>query len=183
MNEQNMKLLQVKKSCKTARKVSLVFTIMMDIAAIVSLAAAIIVLVMKDTINSTLLNNADHLSFENTIGVHGLLSISVNLTNMINDHRYASVIATYCFFGAFVAAMLAIIFGMLLRIFSTVEKSDSPFSEDVLKSMKKTFISLSVLAILFVGVGAGLILALFLWCIYTIMDYGMTLQLEVDDTI
>ena len=49
--------------------------------------------------------------------------------------------------------------------------------------LKTSFIILTVVVVIFVGLGAGVIAGLLLWCIYSILDYGKVLQTEVDETL
>ena len=60
---------------------------------------------------------------------------------------------------------------------------ETPFSESVMGRLKTSFIIMTVVLTLFVGIGPGVIGGLFMWCVYSILDYGKVLQTEVDETL
>lgn len=182
MREQEIKLQKVKKSCSTARKITKGITILLLAAAIICVGAAIGSYVFRDTINPVLAANQHNLVFEN-MNIGGLVDFDAYVVEMAQNGSYVEALITVCVYGGINCLFLAFVFGSISKVFKSMEISESPFSEDVLKKLKRSFIVLAILTGLVVGVGTGLLLALFLWCIYCILEYGAALQVEVDETI
>lgn len=182
MREQEMKLEKVKKSCQTAKSVTKVMQIILVVGCILCLVGAAIVFAMRDSVNAAIAANEASVSFKN-ITANGIIGLDVDVADFIAEGMYAEVCMIYCIVGAVYTFFCSIIFRMISKVFVIIEQSETPFSDEVVKKLKKAFIVIVVVTGLFVGVGTALLTALFLWCIYCILDYGITLQAEVDETL
>lgn len=186
MREQEIKLEKVKKSCHTARKLVNVVKILTIIAAVFCLAVGIVCLALQTPIDTAVAQNlngiAENITF-NDPEIGGLLQFSLHTEALREAGRYGLVLAIYCFCATLVCAVAGVIFHLIGKAFKNIEKSGSPFSNEVLASLKKTFITLVILIALLDGLGSGLFLGLFLWCLYNILSYGAALQTEVDEIL
>lgn len=182
MREQDLKLAKVKKSCKTAKTVCNVFKIIVLVGAIVCIVGAVVCFCLRDTINATIVSEAANVTFSN-IETNGIFQLSFDPHRFVENGLFAQLITVYCSIGAISCFFVAFIFSKIRKIFLMIEKSESPFTENIMKELKKTFIMISVLTALFMGIGSVVIMALVFWCIYCIMDYGTAIQIEIDETL
>ncbi len=182
MSTQEIKLAKVKKSCKAAKIITRIMTIIAAIATVLCLAGCAIVSVMGDKINEAIMLGQGSFSVTNP-EINGLLSFSINLESMVQAGEYAKATIIVCVFGALVCLCLTIISAIINRTFVKLERCETPFAAEVMKSLKAMFIVLTAAVVVCVGLGDGLIIGVCLWCVYTIMDYGCALQEEVDDTV
>jgi len=187
MREQELKLAKVKKSCNTARKVAKAFMIFFIVCAVLCLASAGIMYGFKNEINNELKtaveNGDENIKIDIEDFETGVFSFEVDQQKMIDNGSYAETFAIYVILAAVVCVSMAIIFGLIQRIFILIDEDGSPFGEKVLKKIKTIFIAIAIICGLEIGLGLGLFLGLFFWCLYCIMDYGATLQKEIDETL
>lgn len=182
MNEQIIKLEKVKKSCKTAKKITKVITMFLIAVIILCIVGAILCFGFKDSINLAMAKQSENLTFSN-VDIGGILRFSVDISGLMAEGKYAEISGIYCIISVIICVICAMVFGILSKVFAFLENSDTPFSETVLKKMKLTFILLVAIMALLIGIGMAAVIGLYFWCIYCILDYGIMLQIEVDDTI
>lgn len=187
MREQELKLQKVRKSCSTAKKVAKVFKTLMIVAAVFCVVGAGILFAFKDKVNDAAkaANEArpGSVSIDKMDFNTGIFSYELDEEDIEARGAYAEASAAMCVFGGIMTAIFAVIFGLIQKIFVTIEEEDSPFTQKVLTTIKKLFIGIAVIMGLEVGIGLGLFLGLFFWCLYCIMDYGFALQKEIDETL
>ncbi|MCQ2080501.1 MAG: hypothetical protein MJZ11_02505 [Lachnospiraceae bacterium] len=182
MNEQNLKLEKVKKSCNVIGKVLLFFKILMIIGIVGCAIGAIT--------SSVIGNDGLKLAFEQEEGTIGDMRINfgnglivLHSDEFIEEGNYLLLILLNTIAGAIVCAIGLAFFTFIGRVFKTIEKSETPFCDEVIKSLKISFIVLSIFIAVASGLGTGAITALVCWCLYTIFQYGYVLQKEADETI
>lgn len=184
MNDQIMKLERVKKSCHTAKVITRALYILTRIAAILCVGGAALVYFFRDKIDAAIA--AGEGSFNptmNNLSAGGLFRLSLDVQKLFEQGNYTEGLITTLVFAGVMCLFTAIIFRMICRVFIEIEKSESPFAHASIFRLKKAFITLVILTGLFVDVGNALLLALFLWCVYCILDYGAALQTEIDETL
>lgn len=187
MREQELKLEKVRKSCNTARKIAKVFKIIMIVATVMCLVAAGCLFAFRGQLNDEIKSvneikpgtvTIDDMDFQT-----GFFHYEKDINEIIANGTYAESFAEICLMGAIAVAVFAVIFALIEKIFVTIDEEESPFTEKVLKTVKKLFIGIAVIMGLEVGIGLGLFLGLFFWCLYCILDYGFALQKEIDETL
>ncbi len=192
MREETLKLEKVKKSCKITARVAMVLEILMLSFMTVCIIGAIVCYSQRQQINSEIMNTESGMQeaesnnmklMMNELGVGGVLKFTVNPDKMIENNEYAELASVACIMGGIVLAMVALIFDILRRLFKLINKSETPFEETVIKKIKVLFIVISVEILVMVGLGVAAVVALICWSIYNIMDYGFTLQKQIDETL
>lgn len=190
MREEEMKLEKVKKSCNVTTKVSQVLETILIVGAILCFVGAACCFGFKDDINAGIAESivmsedfANSLDFSNQTEFGGLIRFGFDASDMLAEGNYGMVSAIYCLLGGVVCGMVAAVFDIIRRIFKTIKASETPFDEAVLKKIKVLFIVISVEILLMVGLGVAAIVALICWSIYNILDYGFTLQKQIDETL
>lgn len=187
MNKQEMKLEKVRKSCSTAQKVITVLRNIMLASIVVCLVGAVLCQCFAKTINAEMpvAIAGGRVSLEETnIDIFdGMINFDVEMQELINEGHYALVFTAYCIAGAVALAAAVVIFNQFIKIFKAILASETPFSEEVLGKLKSAFIVTVVLVALITGLGEAVFMGLTFWCIYTLIDYGAVLQMEVDETL
>ena len=199
MNEENVKLAQIYKSCKAARIVSKIFMIMAIVGAVISLIASVLVFTNFETADEIFRD--DQLNYRIGVGNVYFADFSQSeVDSVLNEELTSDVPALQEFFdenqnsGAlkmgfftvfitFVCVALAVVMGFIGSIFSTILKEGNPFSDKVLKRVLVSMIIVTVIVGASSGLGMCLVFALITWVVYTILDYGRTLQKLSDETL
>ncbi len=83
---------------------------------------------------------------------------------------------------AVVAAFMLALMVVLRRTFLEIEKSDTPFREDLLRRIRITGILVTLLVLRY-SIANAVIVGLTAWCVYCIFDYGIELQRNEDETL
>lgn len=186
MREQEERLAKVKKSCNTAHTVTNICKILLLILAACCLIGAVICFIFRGQITQVLASafaaDPGAVSFAD-ISTNGVVHLEVAVDGLVASGQYGLIFGIYCIAATVITGAAAAIFHLIGCIFKRIEKSESPFSEEVILSLKRTFIILTILTALFTGLGPAVFLGLFLWCIYNIMKYGAALQAEIDETL
>ena len=80
-------------------------------------------------------------------------------------------------------AVAAVMMKLLSSVFAMIEKEDTPFTDKVIKRVTVVMIVISGFLFLTAGSALGILSGLATWVIYTVMDYGKTLQIQSDETL
>ena len=199
MNEENVKLAQIHKSCKAAKIVSKIFMIAAIVGAVISIIATILVFANFDTADEIF--KSDQLNYKVGIGNVYFADFSQSeMDSVLNDNLTSDVPAIQEYFdehqnsgalqmGFFMIIIsvycvsLAVVMGFIGSIFNTILKEGNPFSDKVLKKVLVAMIIVTVIVGMSSGLGMCLVFALITWVVYTILDYGHTLQKLSDETL
>lgn len=174
MNEENAKLRKLRKISKVAKWVLLILEIFM-IIMMVLIAVIPLVALFDSSFFQTLLETMDSegVTVLDSFGIYDSLAERGMMTwallyefGMLDFSLLLETLACHFFY----------------RIFRDVQKSDNPFSKEMLKKMKKAFIALSIVTVFWCGL-LGVVFTLFIWCVYAICEYGHVLQSEIDETL
>lgn len=194
MREEELKLERVKKSCKITKRVAKVIEGIVIACAAICAVCAIVCFCLRGRIDSEVAAQmsqfpAEAQEIENEllhadeIEIGGLLSLSVNTAKLVRNGEYGLLCVTYCLIGAIACALISVVFDLLRRIFKTIEVSETPFDEAVIKKIRVLFIVITGAILLLSGIGEAALTGLICWSIYNILDYGFTLQKEFDETL
>ena len=197
MNEENAKLAKIKKSCRIGKKVSNILFILMLVGAICLTVYGIKVFAdgkkFDDQIKSA--EAAGVISTSDEIG--SVSGVSINLgslpTNLhsdvpaiqaaIDDHPYSIFYGSWITFSGVGMLIIAILMLLVKSVFATIEKESTPFTPKVKKKVTVVLIIISALFLCTTGTGFAVIGALITWAVNAILDYGMTLQTQYDETL
>lgn len=182
MSVQDIKLAQVRKSCKAAKIVSRIMMIIGIAGTILCLIGIGALLIFGSKLDQAVQAGQGFFSVTNP-EIHGLLILKIDLEKLVLAGEYAAACRIACTFGAIITFGTAIIFAIITRIFVMIEQNETPFVDAVMKAIKTAFIVITIVLTILEGVGPGVMIGVCLWSIYTILDYGCCLQTEVDDTI
>jgi hypothetical protein len=101
----------------------------------------------------------------------------------LDDHPMSMTYSAYL--GVMSLSILAgaVLFFLVKSIFGTIEKEETPFTAKVKKRVTVALIILSALFLFTAGAGFAAVCALITWAINAILDYGITLQTQSDETL
>ena len=185
MNEQNMKLVAVKKRCNTAAKIVGVIQVFTIVCAAIALIAGIMLFVKGGSINPYLQQEVAEgkLTTRNTIEYNGLFHFFADLDEKFEEGNYAGPMAVSCLAAGLACVLVAVIVTFIKRIFVVVREENSPFSNRAMKQIKTGFIVMTIAALLTMSLGVAIVTGFILFCIYAIFEYGAALQNEIDETL
>lgn len=196
MNEQELKLTKVKKSCKIVKVISLIITIIGTIATVLSLGTSIFFLTSGGKYDDALQTavNEGHLTFSVSNGFITVTESDMSLVSNIDSSipaldkelENASIsfaFGLYLLIIFFTCAATIIPCFLFYSVFKLMSKEESPFSDKVVRRILISFIIISVIVLITLGLGFGLLSCFLTWAIYTIMDYGRVLQTQSDETL
>jgi len=192
MREEALKLEKVKKSCKITAIVSQILEIILIVSAVVCIIGAIMCICLNKDINQSIIEvstQEDMEEFNNivasldSVSTNGFLKVSFHMDRMLEEEQYGMVFGVICIFGAIICTMAAVLFDVIRRIFKMIRTSETPFTPEVLKGFKVMTIIICVELLLMSGAGAAILGGLIFWSIYNILDYGFTIQQQVDETL
>lgn len=173
----------VRKSCKTASTVVKVVSIFVRIGMILAFLGAGILFALHDKLDEAI---AADPSFSANISVSiaaSNISLDSALQEFIDNGQYAIAYGTVCIVAGLALVFMLIVLRMIRRIFTSILNSESPFSNEVIVNLKKSFILLTIFLCIACGLGIAVFIGVFFWCIYTIFQYGAQLQKEADETL
>ncbi|MBO4636234.1 MAG: hypothetical protein J5685_03725 [Clostridiales bacterium] len=102
------------------------------------------------------------------------------ITNKLTPHMLYGL---YLIFISVLCLAVVIVMHLLSSTFGIIEKEESPFSKKVIKRLTAIFTVISVVLLCTLGWGAGIIMGIITWALYTILDYGRILQIQADETL
>ena len=185
MNEQNNKLEVMKNRCCTSAKVVGILRIFGIIGMIGSLVGAIMCLAQREVVNAQI---AEQVA-SGTLKVDSLnlggpnLSLVIDYATAFQEGDYAGPMIISCIVSVVICAAVTVLLTIFKKIFTDLSMEETPFSDSVMGRLKTSFIIMVVILALFVGIGPAVVGGLFMWCVYSILDYGKVLQIEVDETL
>ncbi len=194
--EENMKLEKIRKSCSVGEKVATVFCIVAIVGCVLALVGGFAVLGMGKKVDDQVMAMSEkgQVTLTNKIGGVRLLGVDLGdpsqlesdipaIQEALRERPYCIEIAMLCFMAALMTGILAVMMKLSGSVFALIRKESSPFTDKVQKRVLIVMIVLSGLVLLTAGAGSGILCGIVTWVVYTIMDYGRTLQIQSDETL
>ncbi len=194
--EENVKLEKIRKSCSVGEKVSTVFCIIAIVGCVMAIVAGIAIINMGSEFDDKViqLSNSGAVDIGNKIGGYQIMGISLGdpsnirsdvpaIQEALKDHPYSVEVSMYCFLIAGMTAIIAVMMKVTGSVFALIRKEDNPFTDNVIKRVLIVMIVLSGILFLTSGVSLGVLCGILTWVVYTILDYGKTLQIQADETL
>ncbi len=204
MEQENIKLARIKKSCKVAGIVTRVAFIMCIVGCVILIIAGIITLANRNNMEPAIahaIEQNEELSIGQPAGNVNVYLARIDPSTMklienlklrssipawqknLDETPYAFSLGLMMISMSFGVAILAFALFQIHSVFDIIQKEDTPFSEKVLKKLLIALIIVDVIVALTTGFGQAAIGALIIWAIYSIMDYGRVLQIQSDETL
>ena len=184
---ENEKIIRIKKAAGVTSKVLNVIRIVLIVGTVLCLVGGTLTMCIRQKDSSVEL-------FGKSIVVHNLITVDGSIGNGSLSVTGFDVIERLgiedpcvkaglnCFVAAFLCGLALFAVIVLRDTFGEIEKSDTPFKQDILKKIRLTGIIITAIT-LSSSIGIAAIVGLAFWCIYCIFDYGTELQKEADETL
>ena len=195
MNQENIKLEKVKKSCGAVRKVAIILTIILIVGCVAAAFSSVFIFSMgsefdevvmeaeeKGVINNSK-NSFSLIKIDDGFKVDNIETDSAWLQEKLDAAPLSIAYGIYCITIAVTLAVLAVCMSIISKSFKIIEEEESPFTDKVIKRMTVTLIVISVLLACTANTGFGILMGFITWAVYTILDYGKVLQIQSDETM
>ena len=180
---ENPKIRAIKKSSGVTATVLNVFKIICLVAAICALVGGISCLAAGDQIDSRLLYDGEHVDvYAPGFDAAEVFDGGFDFLQDLPIEKPSTLAALNCFTAAVVLIGVMVILIIVRRTFLEIRDSDTPFTESIRRRIRTAGILVTILVAID-SVGAAAIVALTIWCAYTIFGYGMELQKRDDETL
>ena len=196
MNEENIKLAKIKKSCKFGKKVATILCIIAIVGCVCSMVAGIALLVNSERFEPEFVKYVDEGKIDTSNGIGKVSGISIQGINVndwksdipalqkaLTERPYTTVYGIYCIIVSLSVAVCSVMIKLLSSVFELIEKEDTPFTDAVIKRVTVVMIVISGFLLLTAGAAFGILGGLVTWVVRTVMDYGKTLQIQSDETL
>ena len=197
MNEEKVKIARIKKSCHAGKTVSSVVLVFTLILLLIGIIGSIKVLSMGKEFDDMFSSGrfAGIISTSDEIGETS--AIKINLGAMpgeihsdipavqaaIDDHPLSVLYGSYLLGAGIIFAMIAVLIFLVRSVFAIIEKEPTPFTPTVKKRITLVLIITCVILFLTSGTVPTLLCILLTWAVNAILDYGLTLQVQADETL
>ncbi|MCR5702368.1 MAG: hypothetical protein K6G76_09505 [Lachnospiraceae bacterium] len=203
VNEENVKLEKVIKSCKAAKICSKIFFMLFMAATVITFVAGIVSIVDRDNMDKKIEASVSksNVTKDITIGSFRVGTVedgdikfakSVKLESSVpsiqkffdeNGDSASLILGMYCILVSVICFVVTFAIWMISTVFDTILKEGNPFADAVVKRILISMIILTGIVGLTSGIGSAVLLGLVTWAVYTIMDYGKLLRIQSDETL
>jgi len=196
MNEENAKIAKIKKSCSVGKKICSILSVIAIVVCICALVGSITIFKMGKTFDEKVQQGieAGIITEGNDYGTSRMININVEsvrnmhsdipaLQSLIDEEPYCITYATYTIVMSIACAVVAVMLKLVGSVFDLIIKEDTPFTDKVIKRVVIVMIVISAVMFFTMSAGFGALGGIVTWVIYTIMDYGKTLQVQSDETL
>ena len=197
MNEENVKIAKIKKSCHTGKIVSNVLCIFFVIGFVAAVIGGIMILAEGKEFDERIQLTEDmgYIDSADRIGSARLYNINIGfvpeniesdipaIQEALNDHPRSVMWGSYMLIMGLAFAVVAVLSKIVSSIFALIEKENTPFNDKVKKRVTIAMIFTTVILFLTTGTPFGVLFILLTWVVRSILEYGKTLQIESDETL
>ena len=197
MNEENVKIAKIKKSCHTGKIVSNVLCIFFVIGFVAAVIGGIMILAEGKKFDERIQLTEDmgYIDSADRIGSARLFNINIGIVpeniesdipaiqEALNDHPRSVMWGSYMLIMGLAFAVVAVLSKIVSSIFALIEKENTPFNDKVKKRVTIAMIITTVILFLTTGTPFGVLFILLTWVVRSILEYGKTLQIESDETL
>ena len=192
MNEENIKIAKIKKSCHIGKIVSNIMCIITIVGCVCSAVAGIAIFASRAETEPQLAALVEEGKFDE--GKFNSVYIDLGspeewhsdipaLQNIIDEYPHSFSISTSVLFMAGALVLTAVMTKLISKAFETIEKEETPFNDKVIKKVLIVMIFASVILFMTSGMALGVLGGLTTWVVYSVLDYGKTLQIQSDETL
>ena len=197
MNDENVKIARIKKSCHVGKILSNILCIIFAVVFVAGIAGGIMIFAEGRSFDERLadqqargvIDSSDRFvaarAFDFNLGIvpENIESDIPAIREALADHPMSVVYGTYMIFIGVIFAIVAVLSKLVSSIFGLIEKENTPFTDKVKKRVTIAMIITTAILFLTTGTPLGVLFALLTWVVYTVLDYGKTLQVQSDETL
>ncbi len=204
MSNENIKLAKIKKSCHVASIITKIMFVLCIVGTVIAIGTGIYFIADRKNLNDAYEQAAEVGSIDITkeLGDITVHLVKINYSDVLNpdslknidssipavkeslqETPYSLSIAFHLMIIGGSVFLLTVAMFLLNKVFKIIEEEDTPFSDKVLKTLLVSLLIIDVIVAMSAGIGFGALAGLITWALYTIMDYGRTLQIQSDETL
>lgn len=197
MNEENVKIGRIKKSCHAGKIVSNILCIFFAIGFLASVIGGAMTFAEGKEFDERIqlseergyIDNADRIGAARLFNINlGIVPENIEsdipaVQEALADHPRSVMWGSYLLILGLAFAVVAVLSKLVSSIFSLIEKETTPFSDRVKKRVTIAMIITTVILFLTTGTPFGLLFILLTWVVRSVLEYGKTLQIESDETL
>ncbi|MBR6959249.1 MAG: hypothetical protein IKH76_02095 [Clostridiales bacterium] len=197
MDEVNVKLNRIKKSCHAGKIVSNILCIIAIVGCVAAIAGSVIIFGMGSKFDAEIMKAKENgIVTEDSEDIMTAKWFNIDLGNptnahsdikavqdLIDAHPYSTVFGAYLAVMAVVMAVVAVLMKMVNGVFALIETSDTPFTDKIIKRVTIVMIVSSAMLLMTNGAAFGGLGLIVTWAVRSILDYGKTLQIQSDETL
>lgn len=193
MDNDNAKLERIKKSCRVGAKVTRIIMVVMIVCSIIGTATGITILTMGPKYDAMAIATGNEQAFSSHGSSFSVLNMNMDLDSVKSDipalQEYIdnSPLAATHGITILITSLASILAIVLLAItnatFKKMSESDTPFTPEIKKRILITMIILAVAVGLTMGLSEGALIVILAWIVTSILDYGISLQQQYDETL
>lgn len=183
MREENVKIEKIQKSSKIALTITIVAKIFAIAIAVIACLSGILLIgakdIIKDIINEEIENGVESgvlLQEELMTGIEGEIG-----RQLIQDGYSDEIAVDLIEVGAMMICM-AVMMHFIGKVFKEMKESYSPFTTNVVKNLKVSFVLITILS-MWSSLLIGAVIGFSLWCALHVFEYGCILQKQSDETL
>lgn len=173
---------KMKKSCYISLVILNVLRIVTIFSFVVVVIGGILSACFGDKLNSAYANDKFQLPVNFNVSC-GFVSFNVNEVAQVHDGDIALALAVGSMLIAISLLLFFVVLNFFVRILKEIKTKASPFTAGIIKTLRTTFIVLSVLLFTLFGIIYAAIGAFLFTMIYMIFEYGYELQIQADETL
>ncbi len=178
MTNEIEKINNIKKSCKIAATIVNIIRILIMVAMIITAVGAILCGIFSPIITDVMAQHPETVENSHlTIHFFGMVMTADGIVNSGIRVMLVCLLALVILLCAFV------ILHQVRKCFLILSVSETPFSEEVVATLKRAFIFVVIVTLVTTGLLAAGFMALVFWCIYNVFQYGCLLQQQADETL
>lgn len=194
--EENVKIAKIKKSCGVGKKICSILAVIAIIGCVCSAVASFAIFGMGKEFDAEVKKGieAGYISEGNEFGSVKVININVGsvknlhsdvpaLQKILDEQPYSITYGIYCFIMSVACAVVTVMLKFVGSVFELIIKEDTPFTDKVIKRVVIVMIVLSAVMLFTMSAGFAALGGITTWVVYTIMDYGKTLQIQSDETL
>ena len=176
-----IRLETVKNRCNTLSKIVGVIEVIFTILACITGCTALTLMIGASKLNPVFEEavSQGYMDYNVTFNVGGVMGFE----KLLPPDNYAMGIGITALFATIAIVFVVIILAFIKRVFTIIKEENSPFSDKCLKTIKVSFIVITVATFLGGSLGVTLMTGFILFCIYSVFEYGAALQTEIDETL
>lgn len=163
----------IKKTSKIIERIGKVFQIMFGIMAGLLLLSAVILLLLRGTLNEMIAESQTSFDFR---------YMGQWAPKLAGEGKITEAFIAFAISGVLFSTIVTVIMHFIVRIFKRFCNDYSPFLPDIVKDLKIVSILITLL-ILRNSIGLGIIAGFIFLGIIQLYEYGCELQNQVDETL
>lgn len=197
MDEVNVKLSRIKKSCHAGKIVSNILSIVAIVGCVAAIIGSVFIFAMGSKFDEEIMKAKESgVVTESSSEILTAKMFDINLgdptsthsdikaiQDLIDAHPYSTVYGFYLAVAGVILVVVIVLMKMISGVFALIETSDTPFTDKVIKRVTIVMIVSSAMLLMTNGAAFGGLGLIMTWAVRSILDYGKTLQIQSDETL